>query len=65
MSYLTDGRHLYEVVNQQVQRNWGCHERSGGRFGSFIRSTILRDCVSEECGVVDDLTLAALTEVQA
>jgi hypothetical protein len=63
MSYLTDGIHLYEVVSQQAYRNWGCYERSGGRFGSFIRSTILRDCVSEECGVVDDLTLAALTEV--
>ena len=56
MKYLTDGLHLYEVAAQRTVQNYG-------RRGGTISYTILRDCVSEVVASVDDLHLAALTEV--
>lgn len=65
MTYLTDGVHLYEIAAQRTVQNAGCHERSGGRHGPVFRYTILRDAATEAEACVDDLTLAALSEVTA
>jgi hypothetical protein len=56
MKYVTDGVHLYEIAAQRTVQNYGL------RRGT-IRYTIIRDCVSEAVASVDDLNLAALTEV--
>jgi hypothetical protein len=56
MKYLTDGIHLYEIAAQRTVQNYGL------RRGT-ISYTIIRDCVSEAVAAVDDLHLAALTEV--
>jgi hypothetical protein len=56
MSYLTDGVHLYEIVDRRTVRNYGL------RRGT-ISYVIIRDCVSEAVAKIDDLHLAALTEV--
>ena len=56
MSYLTDGVHLYEIVDRRTVQNYGL------RRGT-ISYVIIRDCVSEAVAKVDDLHLAALTEV--
>ena len=56
MRYLTDGRHLYEVVSRRTVQNFG-------RQRGFIRYTIIRDCVSEATATIDELQLAALSEV--
>ena len=58
MTYLTDGVHLYEIAAQRTVRNYGL------RRGT-ISYTIIRDCVSEAVATVDDLYLAALSEVPA
>jgi hypothetical protein len=58
MTYLTDGVHLYEIAAQRTVQNYGL------RRGT-ISYTILRDCVSEAVATVDDLHLAALSEVPA
>lgn len=56
--YLTDGVRLYEVAFQRVDRNYGL-------AGGVLCRTVLRDCVDEErVWTVDDLTLAALSEVR-
>lgn len=55
-SYLTDGKHLYEVVTQRTVRNYGLR-------GGTISYTIIRECVSEITATIDDLHLAALTVV--
>jgi hypothetical protein len=57
MTYLTDGTHLYEVAAQRTVQNFGLHR-------GVIRYTILRDCVSEATATIDDLQLAALSEVR-
>jgi hypothetical protein len=57
MSYLTDGVHLYEIVDQRTVQNYGL------RRGT-ISYVIIRDCVSEAVARIDDLHLAALTEVR-
>lgn len=57
MRYLTDGTHLYEIVSRRTVQNFGL------RRGS-IRYTIIRDCVSEATATIDDLQLAALSEVR-
>jgi hypothetical protein len=57
MLYLTDGVHLYEIAAQRTVQNYGL------RRGT-ISYTILRDVVSEATASVDDLTLAALSEVR-
>jgi hypothetical protein len=56
MTYLTDGIHLYEIAAQRTVQNYGL------RRGT-ISYTIIRDCVSEAVATVDDLHLAALSEV--
>lgn len=56
MKYLTDGTHLYEIADQRTVQNYGL------RRGT-ISYTIIRDCVTEAVARVDDLHLAALSEV--
>ena len=56
MKYLTDGVRLYEIAAQRTVQNFGL------RLGT-ISYTIIRDCVSEAMATIDDLHLAALTEV--
>jgi hypothetical protein len=58
MRYLTDGVRLYEVADQRTVQNYGL------RRGT-ISYTIIRDCVSGDVARLDDLHLAALTEVSA
>lgn len=55
--YLTDGRRLYEIASQREVINYGL---AGGK----LRYTVLRDCVTEQEGRVQELYLTALTEVQ-
>ena len=57
MTYLTDGRHLYEIVSRRTVQNFGL------RRGT-ISYTILRECVSEATATIDDLQLAALSAVR-
>lgn len=57
MTYLTDGTHLYEIAAQRTVTNYG-------RLRGTIRYTIVRDCVSEATATIDDLNLAALSEVR-
>lgn len=55
--FYTDGQHLLELVSERADQNFG---RSGG----VLRRTTLRDCIDEDrVWTVDDLTLAALSEV--
>jgi hypothetical protein len=56
-SYLTDGTHLYEVVARRTVQNYGLQRGS-------IRYVVIRDCVSEATATIDDLQLAALSEVR-
>jgi hypothetical protein len=56
MKYLTDGIHLYEIAAQRAVENYGLLK---GR----IRYVILRDCVSEAVATMNELDLAALSEV--
>jgi hypothetical protein len=56
MRYLTDGINLYEVAAQRTVQNFGL------RRGT-IRYTIIRDCISEATATIDELQLAALSEV--
>lgn len=57
MRYLTDGTTLYEIAAQRTVRNYGLR-------GGTISYTVLRDVVSEKIVTVDDLMLAALSEVR-
>jgi hypothetical protein len=57
MKYLTDGIHLYEIAAQRAVENYGLLK---GR----IRYVVLRDCVSEAVATMDELDVAALSEVQ-
>jgi len=57
MTYLTDGIHLYEIAAERVTKNYGL-------TGGFIRYVVIRDCVSEAICKVDELHLAALSEVR-
>jgi hypothetical protein len=57
MKYLTDGVHLYEIADQRTVQNYGL------RRGT-ISYTLIREVVSEAVARVDDLHLAALSEVQ-
>ena len=56
MKYLTDGIRLYEIAAQRTVENYGV-------VRGTISYTIIRDCVSEAIATVDDLHLAALSEV--
>ena len=55
--YLTDGVNLYEIADQRTVQNYGL------RRGT-ISYTIIRDVVSEAVARIDDLHLAALSEVR-
>jgi hypothetical protein len=57
MRYLTDGTHLYEIAAQRTVQNFGLRR-------DVIRYTILRDCISEATATIDDLQLAALSDVR-
>jgi hypothetical protein len=57
MRYLTDGIHLYEIAARRTVQNFGL------RRGT-ISYVIIRDCVSEATATIDDLQLAALSEVR-
>jgi hypothetical protein len=54
--YLTDGIRLYEIAAQRTVQNYGL------RRGT-ISYTIIRDCVSEAVATIDELNLAALSDV--
>jgi hypothetical protein len=56
MRYLTDGIHLYEVVDRRTVENFGLARGE-------LAYVILRDCVTEATATVDELHLAALSEV--
>ena len=56
MNYLTDGIHLYEIADQRTVEN-------SGLLRGAIRYVILRDCVSEAVTRMNELDLAALSEV--
>jgi hypothetical protein len=58
MKYLTDGTRLYEIAAQRTVQNYGL------RRGT-ISYTILRDSVTGAVAAVDDLYLAALSEVRS
>jgi hypothetical protein len=57
MTYLTDGTHLYEIAAQRTVQNYG-------RLRGTISYVIICDCVTEATATVDDLHLAALSEVR-
>lgn len=57
MKYLTDGVNLYEIADQRTVQNFGL------RRGT-ISYTIIRDVISEAVAKIDDLNLAALSEVR-
>jgi hypothetical protein len=57
MTYLTDGIHLYEIAAERAVENYGLR-------GGIIRYVMIRDCVSEAIYKMDDLQLAALSEVR-
>ena len=57
MRYLTDGTHLYEIAAQRTVQNYG-------RLRGTISYVIIRDCVTEATATVDDLHLAALSDVR-
>lgn len=57
MTYYSDGVHLYEVAAQRTVQNYGLKR-------GVIRFTILRDVVTEAEARVDELQLAALSEIK-
>ncbi|HUA49175.1 MAG TPA: hypothetical protein VMA77_28320 [Solirubrobacteraceae bacterium] len=57
MRYLTDGTNLYEIAAQRTLQNFGLRR-------GVIRYVIIRDCVTEASATIDDLQLAALSEVR-
>ena len=56
MRYLTDGTHLYEIAAQRAVENYGL-------LKGKIQYVVLRDCVSEMVATMNELDLAALSEV--
>ncbi len=57
MRYLTDGTHLYEILERRTVQNFG-------RLRGTIHYVVIRDCVSEATATIDELQLAALSEVR-
>ena len=57
MRYLTDGTNLYEVAAERTVQNFGLTR-------GVIRYVIIRDCISEATATIDDLQLAALSDVR-
>ena len=58
MRYLDDGARLYEVVAQDIRRNYGLG-------GSLIREAAVRDVVTGVTRLLSGARLAALREVRA
>ena len=56
MTYLTDGTHLYEIAAQRTVQNFGLTRGT-------IRYVVIRDCVSEAVATMNEVDLAALSEV--
>ncbi len=56
VAYLTDGIHLYEIVDQRTVQNYGL-------LRGTIRYLIIRDCVTEAVARIGELDLATLSEV--
>jgi len=54
--YFTDGICLYEIAARRSVANYGLSR-------GMIHYIVLRDCVSEATATVDELQLAALSEV--
>jgi hypothetical protein len=57
MTYLTDGTNLYEIVTRRTVQNYG-------RLRGSLSYVIIRDCITEATATIDDLHLAALSEVR-
>jgi hypothetical protein len=57
MKYLTDGTHLYEIAAQRTVQNFGLKR-------GVIDYVTIRDCVTEATSTIDELQLAALSEVR-
>jgi hypothetical protein len=57
MKYLTDGTNLYEIAAQQTVQNFGLTR-------GVIRYVTIRDCITEATCTIDELQLAALSEVR-
>lgn len=57
MQYLTDGTNLYEIAAQRAVQNFGLRR-------GLIRYIIIRDCITEASATIDELQLAALSEVR-
>ena len=57
MKYLTDGTNLYEMTAQRTVQNFGLKR-------GVIRYVIIRDCVTEATSTIDELQLAALSDVR-
>ena len=56
--YLTNGRDLYEVDSRLTHKNFGC-------LGGTITDTVVRDVITGEMAHMDELSVAALSEVKA
>jgi hypothetical protein len=54
--YFTDGIRLYEIASRRSVSNYGLKRGK-------IQYIILRDCVTEATATIDELQLAALSEV--
>ena len=57
MRYVTDGIHLYEIVDQRTVQNYGL-------LRGTVRYVLIRDCVTEAVARMNELDLAALSEVR-
>jgi len=57
MEYLTDGTHLYEIADRRTVENYGL-------LRGTIVYVIIRDVVSGATATIDELQLAALSEVR-
>jgi len=57
MRYLTDGTNLYEIAAQRTFQNFGLRR-------GVIRYVVIRDCITEATASIDELQLAALSEVR-
>jgi hypothetical protein len=57
MRYLTDGTNLSEIAAQRTFQNFGLRR-------GVIRYVVIRDCITEATATIDELQLAALSEVR-
>lgn len=57
MNYVTDGTHLYEIAAQRTVQDFGLTR-------GVMRYIIIRDRVTEAACTIDELQLAALSQVR-